>query len=112
MSFRQVGGNFDKSKYRNRPRYTVVLHQLPEMYELSLNTYVVVDSIHKLSTSDPKFPYCVMSKDNLATFLVIERRTVFRAIFEADKRDLIERGKYGLRAIEKWIKAVEVYSIK
>jgi len=53
-----------------------------------------------------------MSKDDLASFLKIGRRTVFRSIDEAEKLGLIERGEHGLRSTEKWIKLVEIYSIK
>ncbi len=59
------GGGFDRIgevfqnagvTYKKRPRYTVVLHDVREKLNISLNTYVIIDSIHKLSTSDPKFP--------------------------------------------------------
>lgn len=90
----------------------MVFHDVREKLGLSLNTYVVIDSIHKLSTSDPRFPFCIMSKDDLATFLKISRRTVFRSIDEAEKEGLIERTDRGLRATEKWIKSVEIYSIE
>ena len=52
-------GNFmanNAVKYKRRPRYTVVLHDVREKMGISLNTYVIVDSVHKLSTSNPKFP--------------------------------------------------------
>ncbi len=110
--FQSAGKFVDKGKYKKRPRYTLVLHEVRDKLSISLNTYVVVDSIHKLSTSDPRYPYCVMSKDDLAAFLGIGRRTVFRSIDEAEKLGLIERGEYGLRSSEKWIKMVEIYSIR
>ncbi len=53
-----------------------------------------------------------MSKDDLASFLKIARRTVFRSIDEAEKLGLLERGDYGLRVTDKWIQMVEIYSIK
>jgi hypothetical protein len=109
--FKDVGGLFDKAKFKKRPRYSVVLHDVREKLGLSLNTYVVIDSIHKLSTSDHKFPFCIMSKEDLADFLMISRRTVFRALDEAVELDLIERSERGLRATEKWIRSVEIYSI-
>ena len=110
--FRSAGNFINKTKYKKRPRYTLVLHDVRTGLGLSLNTYVVIDSIHKLSTSDPKYPSCVMSKEGLANFLGIGRRTVFRSIGEAEKLELIERGEYGLRTTEKWISLVEIYSIK
>ncbi len=52
-----------------------------------------------------------MSKEDIAVFLKISRRTVFRSIDEAEKMGLIERCEHGLRATEAWIKSVEIYSI-
>lgn len=108
---KQIGGYFDTSRFKKRPRYSMVFHDVREKLDLSLNTYVVIDSIHKLSASDPRFPYCIMSKNDIADFLRISRRTVFRSIDEAEQMGLIERSERGLRATEKWIKAVEIYSI-
>ncbi len=110
--FKPVGDHLSPTRFKRRPRYSVVLHDVRDKLDLSLNTYVVIDSIHKLSASDPRFPYCVMSKEDIATFLRISRRTVFRSIDEAEKLGLIERCEHGLRASEKWIRAVEIYSIQ
>lgn len=105
------GGFLDKNRFKKRPRYSIVLHDVRDKLDLSLTTYVVVDSIHKLSSSDSRFPYCVMSKEDLAVFLKISRRTVFRSIDEAEAQGLIERCEHGLRATDAWVKAVEIYSI-
>lgn len=110
--FKGVGNLVDKTRFKRRPRYTVVLHNVREKLGLSLNTYVVIDSIHKLSSSDPKFPYCVMSKPDLAGFLQLSERTVYRSLNEAEELGLIERNNYGLRATDQWIKTVEIYSIR
>jgi len=109
--FKKLGGFVDTTRYKKRPRYSMVLHDVREKLGLSLNTYVVIDSIHKLSSSDQRFPYCVMSKEDLSKFLMISRRTIFRSIDEAERMELIERTEYGLRATEKWIRSVEIYSI-
>lgn len=95
-----------------RPRYSVVFYNVCEKFEISINTYVVIDSVHKLSTSDPKFPYCIMSKSDMATFLKLSERTVYRALSEAEEKGLIERHPRGLRASPHWIRTVEIYSIK
>jgi hypothetical protein len=97
--------------YKIRPRYSIILHDVREKLDLSLNTYVVVDSVHKLSSSDPNFPYCVMSKMEMADFLDLSERTVYRALNDAEHRGLIQRTGHGLRATEQWIGAVEIYSI-
>lgn len=97
---------------KRRPRYTVLLHDVREKFGLSVNTYIVIDSIHKLSTTNRNFPYCVMSKEELADFLGLGRATVFRAIKEAEDAGLIEREpKKGLRSTETWINAVELYRL-
>ncbi len=93
-----------KKKYLRRPRYTVVLHDVREKLNLSLNAYVVIDSIHKLSTSNQNYPYCTMSKDDIAKFLCLARATVFRALEEALKKGLIEKSpEHFLRTTDKWI---------
>lgn len=74
-----LGGYLDASRFKKRPRYSIVLHDVREKLELSLNTYVVIDSIYKLSSSDSRFPYCVMSEEDIAVFLKISRRTIFRS---------------------------------
>lgn len=102
----------NKEKFKRRPRYTIVLHDVREKLGLSVNTYIVIDSIHKLSTSHRDFPYCVMSKETLADFLGLGRATVFRSIKEAEDADLIEReARKGLRTTQKWIDTVELYRL-
>ena len=108
----QIGNLIDTGKLKRRPRYTIVLHDVREKLDLSVNTYIVVDSIHKLSTTNRNFPYCVMSKEELAEFLRLGRATVFRSIKEAEDAGLIEReARKGLRTTEKWIDTVELYRI-
>ena len=108
----QIGNLIDKGKFKRRPRYTMILHNVREKLGISINTYIVVDSIHKLSTSNPNFPYCIMSKSEMGEFLGITGRTVFRCLNEAEEKGLIERHEAGLRASEEWIKTVELYDIK
>ena len=102
----------DKKRYGVRPRYTMVLHQVREKLGLSLATYVVIDSIHKLSRSDPRYQWCMMSKENLAAFLKLGRTTVFRAITTAVQKGLVDRSPEGLlRSTQKWAETVELYSV-
>jgi DNA-binding MarR family transcriptional regulator len=110
--FRPVGGFVNRTKYKMRPRYSMVFHDVREKLGLSLNTYVVIDSIHKLSSSDHRYPYCIMSKTDLASFLKLGERTVYRSLNEAEQAGLIERTDHGLRPTEKWINSVEIYDIK
>ena len=53
-----------------------------------------------------------MSKDDMAKFLELGRRTIFRCISEAEELELIERNEHGLRTTQKWVEAVEIYSIE
>ena len=110
----EVAGNLlDNKKFKRRPHYTMVLHPVREKFDLSLNTYGIIDSIHKLSSSDPNYRWCVMSKADLGEFLKVHERTVFRSITEAEEKGLIEKGEHGgLRATETWIRAVDIYTIK
>lgn len=108
-----IGKHLDPGRFKRRPKYSIVLHDVRERFDLSLTTYVIVDSVHKLSSSDPHYPWCVMSKPDMAKFLQLGERTVYRALNEAEEQGLIERNEHGgLRATEKWIKAVEIFSIK
>ena len=107
-----ISDYIDRSRFKKRPRYTVVLHNVRVKLGISVNTYMVADSVHKLSSTNSKFPYCVMSKEDIADFLGLGRATVFRSIKEGVDKRLIERTTKGfLRATEKWINAVEVYDI-
>lgn len=102
-----------KAKYTKRPRYTVVLHDVREKLRLSMNDYVVIDSIHKLSHNDPKYHYCIMSKENLAEFLRIARRTVFNIIQTGLEKGLLEKNDRGdLRTTDKWVNLIELYDLK
>ena len=113
VSGKHIKNVLDRRRFSKRPRYTVVLHEVRDRFDLSLNTYGVIDSIHKLSTSNPNYPYCTMSKDDIAKFLKLGRATVFRSIEEALEKGLIEKNSDSfLRATEKWINAVEIYDIK
>ena len=110
---KHISNILDKKRFSKRPRYTVVLHEVRDRFDLSLNTYGVIDSIHKLSTSNPNYPYCTMSKDDIGKFLKLGRATVFRSIEEALEKGLIEKNSDSfLRATEKWTNAVEIYDIK
>ena len=53
-----------------------------------------------------------MSKADLAKFLKLGERTIFRSLNEAEDAGLIERGEQGLRATDKWINIVEVYDVR
>lgn len=101
----------NKKKFTKKPRYTMVLHDVREKLGLSVNTYVVIDAVHKLSHSDLNHFWCTVSKDKLADFLGLGRRTVFRSIDEAFENNLMEKNDRGdLRTTQKWVDTVELYT--
>lgn len=103
----------NQKKQYLRPRYTVVLHNVRANLGLSLNEYVVIDSVHKLSHTDANYRYCIMSKDNIAKFLGLSRRTIFNAITTGLEKGLMEKNERGdLRTTKRWIDLVELFSVK
>jgi hypothetical protein len=94
-----------------KPRFTIVYHEARERLGLTVTDYIVIDSIHILSHSNDRYPYCTMSKDHIAKFLTIGRATVFRAIERGLKRGLLERTpEHFLRTTSQWVDAVVLYS--
>ena len=84
---KQIGAVLKKGrKYTARPRYTLVLHEVRSKLDLSLSAYAVIDSIHKLSRTNPEHPWCIMGKEQMANFLKLSRATIFRAIQEGTTR--------------------------
>jgi DNA-binding MarR family transcriptional regulator len=93
---------------KEKPTYTTILHQSRKKLKISLLEYCLCDSIHKLS-GKPEFPWCSASKQELATFLGISRRSATAIIKKMLNRELIEKDpetKF-LRTTSKWITAVE-----
>ena len=92
-------------KIKLMPRYTTIIHQVRKRLGLSNNEYCVIDSIDKLSNK-PEHPYCTRSKDELADWLEIGRRTVFRAIDVGLEKGLLEKNDRGdLRSTTRWIES-------
>ena len=95
-----------------RPKYTTILHQVRIHFDLNLSEYVVIDSINKFSRRGDH-PWCTASKEQIAKFLGIGERTVWRAIDKGTTQNLIEKNDRGdLRATDKWINEVELYQSK
>jgi len=102
-----------KKSAEAKPRYTVIFHPIREELGLSLTEYCIMDSIHKLSTLRPEYPWCSKSKRNLAKFLGFTERTVFRAIAVGYKKGLIEKNERGdVRTAIKWREKVETYETR
>lgn len=107
-----ISAYLTKKTFRLQPRFTIVHHPVREKFELSLSAYAVIDSIHQLSHR-PDHPWCTTTKDHLAEFLSISRRSVFSAIDDGVKKGLIEKNSRGdLRSTSKWLEQVVLYSGK
>lgn len=106
-----IGEIFEENsdKYVVQPRYTTVFHVIRKKFDISIITYAVIDSIHKLSHTNPKYYYCTQSKENIAEFLGVSRRTVFYSIEEALEKGLIEKNEKGhLRTTLVWVELAEL----
>ncbi len=98
--------------FRLQPRFTIVHHPVRQKFSLSLTTYAVIDSVHQLSHR-PDHPWCSQSKLEMAKFLDVSERQVFRAIKEGLEKDLIEKNDRGdLRTTEFWVRQVILYEAK
>lgn len=105
-------GDMPKKQFSLRPRFTVVHHPVREKFELSMIEYALIDSIDQLSHR-PEHPWCTISKDALADFLSVARRSVFNAIKRGIELELLEKNDRGdLRTTEKWVQQVRLYDAK
>ena len=69
----------------------------------------MIDSVHQLSHR-PDHPWCTTTKEQLAKFLDVTRRTIHRAIEEALEKGLIEKNERGdLRSTQIWLETVVLY---
>ncbi len=92
-----------------RPRFTIVYHPVRERFKLNFNDYAVIDSIHQLS-HHPDHPWCTRSKKQLADFLGISDRHVFRAINTGIEKGVLEKNDRGdLRSTALWVETVVLY---
>lgn len=98
--------------FQLQPRFTTIYHPIRIELGLNVNEYVVLDSIHQLSHK-PAHPWCTQSKDEIATYTGISRRTVFRAIETGMEKGLIEKNERGdVRSTEAWFNTVQLYKQK
>ena len=109
---------FDPRSYKGRyklarPAFTTVIHPVREKLGLTWLEYGVFDSIHHLSHSQQDFPYCTMSKKELAKFLGISERFVYKTIKKGEAKRIIEKNERGdLRTTSCWTNLVYLYSPK
>jgi hypothetical protein len=104
-----IGSYLAKKTFRLQPRFTIVHHPVRQKFSLSLTSYAVIDSVHQLSHR-PDHPWCSQSKLEMAKFLDVSERQVFRAVKEGLEKDLLEKSERGdLRTTDLWIRQVVLY---
>ena len=107
-----ISKHLSHKRFRLQPRFTIVHHPVRRRFGLSLTTYSVIDSIHQLSHR-PDHPWCSQSKSEIAKFLDVSERQVFRAVKEGLEKELLAKNDRGdLRTTEKWINEVVLYDAK
>jgi len=92
-------------------RYTLVLHSARKSLKITINEYVLADSIHKLSSNRSTVPgWCYASKEHLGKTLGFSRRSIHNMLNSLKKKGLIEIQEENghLRTTEAWRGAVEV----
>jgi hypothetical protein len=108
----QIGDYLAAKTFRLQPRFTIVHHSVRQKFDLSLTTYAVIDSVHQLSHR-PDHPWCSQSKLEMARFLDVSERQVFRAVRQGLEKRLLEKSdRGGLRTTEVWIHQVVLYDGK
>ena len=107
-----IANHLAKKTFRLQPRFTIVHHPVRQKFDLSLTSYAVIDSVHQLSHR-PDHPWCSQSKLEMARFLDVSERQVFRAIKEGLEKNLLEKSDRGdLRTTELWIRQVVLYEAR
>lgn len=96
--------------------YTTIMHEPRIALDLSTDEYCILDLVYRLSVN-PTAPvpgWCSMSKDNIAQFLGMPRRSLFRAIGKLTELDFLEKSTDGrlLKTTHKWIKNVVNFDFK
>lgn len=105
----QIGRYLATKTFRLQPRFTIVHHPVRQKFDLSLTTYAVIDSVHQLSHR-PDHPWCSQSKGEIARFLDVSERQVFRAVRLGLEKGLLEKSDRGdLRTTERWVRQVVLY---
>lgn len=88
-----------------RTTYTVILHGAREALGISLEEYVLVDTVHHLSHQG----WCTASRQYLSNCSGVHKRTVQRTIQKMVDAGLLEKnGSEHLRTTTKWTSAVTI----
>ncbi len=95
----------------DKPKFTKIMHDIKEELKLSVNEYMVADSIDTLS-NNPKYGWCIMSQEKMGEFLGLSRETINKIIKRLVIKGLIEKNestKY-VRTTQLWYDSTAIYS--
>lgn len=113
--FSGVADRIENAKRRrgdSTPTYTVILHQAKANLGLTVNEYVLADSVHKLSgNASATKGWCHASKAHLGRVLGVSERSVFSLLTRLRDAGVIETHPSHqslLRTTHKWYDTVEV----
>ena len=94
------------------PVYTVILHGPKQKLELTVNEYVLADSVHKLSGNHSPIPgWCYASKGYLGKILGVSERSIFNLLKRLREKGVVDTHsarKNLLRTTKRWVDTVEV----
>lgn len=94
--------------------FTTIQHEPRLELGLKMNEYCLADMIYHLSVnpSAPVPGWCSMSKQNMADFLGITKRSVIRMLNDLESADLIQKSHKGflVKSSQKWVDIVVNYN--
>lgn len=94
------------------PIYTVIIHEAKTRMNLTVNEYVLADSVHKLSGNHSATSgWCHASKAHLARVLGVSERSIFSLLNKLRDSGVVETHPDRpslLRTTRKWHNTVEV----
>jgi len=85
--------------------YTTIIHPLRKALCLSVNEYVLLDTVYHLSNNEKYGGWCIISKNKMADWLDISVETVYRMLKTLEEKELIKRDE-----ATKYIKTTDSYN--
>lgn len=87
--------------------YTTIMHEPRIRLQLTMNEYALLDLVYRLSTNPtaPVKGWCSMSKENLAVFLGVSKRTIITICNKLYDANYIEKSIDGrlYKTTDKWV---------
>jgi len=95
--------------------FTTIQHEPRRKYKLSNNDYCVADAIYHLSNNPDSiaFGWCFATRETIAGFFDLSKRTVINSINTLKSKDLVESDHETnyLRTTKKWYQEFVIYQI-